>query len=94
MCPHLPAASAAVAASGACPVAVKADSGTARFLGRVSFFFQPLPNPSTTSWEERLADDTATGQQWLMDYAESLAATYGSNWVYWKEPIPLSCSTA
>ncbi|KAG0428426.1 hypothetical protein HPB47_024586 [Ixodes persulcatus] len=37
----------------------------------------PLPNPTPTSWEERLTDDTATGQQWLVDRAESVAATYG-----------------
>ncbi|KAG0417590.1 hypothetical protein HPB47_005493 [Ixodes persulcatus] len=38
----------------------------------------PLPNRSPTSWEERLTDDTATGQQWLVDGAESVAATYGA----------------
>ncbi|KAG0427724.1 hypothetical protein HPB47_025249, partial [Ixodes persulcatus] len=38
----------------------------------------PLPNPSPTSWEERLTDDTATGQQWLVDRAESVAATCGA----------------
>ncbi|KAG0445089.1 hypothetical protein HPB47_023913 [Ixodes persulcatus] len=38
----------------------------------------PLPNPTPTSWEERLTDDTATGQQWLVDRAESVAATYGA----------------
>ncbi|KAM7302997.1 hypothetical protein ISCGN_018505 [Ixodes scapularis] len=38
----------------------------------------PLPNPSPTSWEERLTDDTATGQQWLVERAESVAATYGA----------------
>ncbi|KAG0415409.1 hypothetical protein HPB47_007421, partial [Ixodes persulcatus] len=35
----------------------------------------PLPNPSPTSREDRLTDDTATGQQWLVDRAESVAAT-------------------
>ncbi|KAG0429354.1 hypothetical protein HPB47_023759 [Ixodes persulcatus] len=36
------------------------------------------PNPTPTSWEERLTDDTATGQQSLVDRAKAVAATYGA----------------
>ncbi|KAH7933460.1 hypothetical protein HPB49_012895 [Dermacentor silvarum] len=36
----------------------------------------PVPNPTLTCWEERLADTMATGQQWLVDRAEAVAATY------------------
>ncbi|KAG0437546.1 hypothetical protein HPB47_017390 [Ixodes persulcatus] len=38
----------------------------------------PNPNPIPTSWEERLTDDTATGQQSLVDRAKAVAATYGA----------------
>ncbi|KAM7309707.1 hypothetical protein ISCGN_006700 [Ixodes scapularis] len=38
----------------------------------------PNPNPTPTSWEERLTDDTATGQQSLVDRAKAVAATYGA----------------
>ncbi|KAM7303131.1 hypothetical protein ISCGN_018639 [Ixodes scapularis] len=38
----------------------------------------PNPNPTPTSWEERLTDDTATGQQPLVDRAKAAAATYGA----------------
>lgn len=39
------------------------------------------------SWEERLTDDTGTGQQWLVDHAEAVAATYGASRGYWN-PFP------
>ncbi|KAM7301306.1 integrin alpha-4 [Ixodes scapularis] len=38
----------------------------------------PNSNPTPTSWEERLTDDTATGQQSLVDRAKAVAATYGA----------------
>ncbi|KAH7958423.1 hypothetical protein HPB49_001497 [Dermacentor silvarum] len=38
----------------------------------------PIPNPTLTSWEERLTDAAATGQQGLVDHAEAVAATYGA----------------
>ncbi|KAG0445206.1 hypothetical protein HPB47_018492 [Ixodes persulcatus] len=38
----------------------------------------PNPNPTPTSWEERLTDDTASGQQSLVDRAKAVAATYGA----------------
>ncbi|KAG0430398.1 hypothetical protein HPB47_022728 [Ixodes persulcatus] len=38
----------------------------------------PNPNPTPTSWEERLTDDTATGQQSLVDRAKAVAVTYGA----------------
>ncbi|KAG0412943.1 hypothetical protein HPB47_009912 [Ixodes persulcatus] len=36
------------------------------------------PNPTPTSCEERLTDDTAIGQQSLVDRAKAVAATYGA----------------